>query len=151
MGYRSHVAYSIAFPERDALSRFIATVMAVGGEHKLAALKECHIDWDDCEVNFEECDTKWYDGYESVDAHHALMQWAVEMDIGAGYYFARIGEELTDIETIEGGNMDVCAYENIEVIRHIQTSFDPRRVGDALSATPPDIDPEDNPYNIDKA
>ena len=99
MGYRSDVAIGMAFPDKDALVRFVTSARFKGDEHINSELAEYGVTVYDSmallHVNF--ADVKWYDNYPDVDAHQRLL--ALATDMGAGTAFVRIGEELTgDIE-----------------------------------------------------
>jgi hypothetical protein len=103
MGYRSEVAYVIAFEDKTTLNEFISLVMLKGGA-EAEALKECAIEVSErgfsCyRINFYQDDTKWYDSYPEVQAHTWLYQYAVErFGDKCAYRFLRIGEEQADIE-----------------------------------------------------
>lgn len=108
MGYRSNVAYRIAFENKKYLNEFIALVMMKGGEEK-KALSECEIevpdnDTDECYVNYYANDVKWYPSYVDVQAHTWLYKFAEErFEEHAAYKFLRTGEETADVEEEEGG------------------------------------------------
>ena len=103
MGYRSEVAYVIAFTSKEVLTEFIALVMLKGGEYR-EALSECQIEIPDngtseCFVNFYTRDVKWYGSFPDVQAHTWLYKYAVErFPDDASYKFLRIGEDEGDIE-----------------------------------------------------
>ena len=63
-----------------------------------------YIDYIACEIKFHYQQLKWYDDYEDVKSHHAVIdhattwnndEWEERFDVA----FARIGEEEDDIET----------------------------------------------------
>ena len=120
MGYRSDVAYVINFEDKQKLNEFIAKVMVLGGL-VADALKECEIDVVDgafhCyRVNFYASDVKWYDDFPEVQAHHELMEMAIERDDDNGVIFNRLGEDDNDIEKEEGTS---CACGVLYVTRSI--------------------------------
>ena len=103
MGYRSEVAYVIAFEDKTTLNEFISLVMLKGGLYA-DALKECQIEVAEgvCScyrINFYADDVKWYDSYPDVEAHTWLYQYAVDrFEDKCAYRFLRVGEEQNDIE-----------------------------------------------------
>ena len=141
MGYRSNVAYRIAFENKDYLNQFIALVMVKGGEEK-KALSECEIELpdngtDECYVNYYADDVKWYESYTDVQAHTWLYKFAAErFEEHAAYKFLRTGEETDDVEEDEGGadlildnlNNDMRIVTNMDL--PFLWSYEP--VGDAL-------------------
>jgi hypothetical protein len=140
MGYRSEVAYVIGFTDKEVLSEFIALVMLKGGEFR-KALSECQIQIfdngrDKCFINFYDRDTKWYDSFESVQAHTWLYKYAVErFPENASYKFLRIGEEQGDIEydcedEVIDLQDDFYTYTSME----IPFDHDYEPIGDRLSA-----------------
>ena len=140
MGYRSDVAYVIGFPDSRRLNEFIAVVMAVGGEHKVNALKECDIDRENNRINFFQDSVKWYDSYEDVQGHEGLLEFAVEQNPDEnGWVFIRIGEETGDIEERQDGNIDNL-WDCLRVSRTIEADFDYtyEPIGDALGVEDPD-------------
>jgi len=139
MGYRSDVAYSIHFENKDTLNQFIALVMVKGGE-EVKALKECQIECNEIsevfKVNFTAYDVKWYESYPDVQSHTWLMEFAVErFPEHCGYEFVRIGEESNDIEEQQGGMMDNFNYR-IYVRRVLELDFSGDAIGDALAIIP---------------
>ena len=103
MGYRSEVAYVIAFEDKPTLNEFISLVMLKGGLYA-DALKECQIEVSEgafsCyRINFYADSVKWYDSYPDVEAHTWLYQYAVDrFEDKCAYRFLRVGEEQNDIE-----------------------------------------------------
>jgi hypothetical protein len=137
MGYRSEVAYSIHFKDKDILNQFIALVMVKGGE-EVKALKECEIecnvDSDVFKVNFIAQDVKWYETYTEVQAHTWLMKFAVErFPADCAYEFVRIGEDSSDIEEEQGG---VDFNYSIYVRRSLDVDFSGEPIGDDLALIP---------------
>mgnify|MGYP003345355746 CR=1 FL=1 len=106
MGYRSEVAYVIGFENAEAMSGFIATVMAVGSDEQRKALKECCLDWKNRTINYSAEDVKWYDSYPEVMAFAKFVDAYTTLADSEGgpswaYDFIRVGEDYTDIETYE--------------------------------------------------
>jgi hypothetical protein len=142
MGYRSNVAYRIAFENKTYLNEFIALVMVKGGEEK-KALSECQIELPDngrgeCYVNYYGEDLKWYESFADVQAHTWLYEYAVErFEEHAAYKFLRIGEDPKDIDEDEGG-ADLI-LEDLNDDMRINTTMDLpflwsyEPIGDALS------------------
>jgi hypothetical protein len=140
MGYRSEVAYVIAFEDKTTLNEFISLVMLKGGA-EAEALKECQIAVQDngrkeCFINFYADDVKWYDSYAEVEAHTWLYQYAVErFGNKCAYKFLRIGEEQGDIEDDHSDPSDKFDLHQDFYTRAImEIPFEPsyKPVGDAL-------------------
>ena len=137
MGYRSDVAYVIGFKDRQVMSEFIAVVMAVGTDHQRDALKECHLDWEHHSINFHESDVKWYDDFPEVQAHHELMEMALERDEKNGFSFTRLGEDMNDVQEETEGNYDGL-YECVDIVRTLNVNMDTTPIGEALSSDIPE-------------
>jgi len=128
MGYRSTVAYTIRFipkhsPDTDDIveerkaraSFFTFLAEAKDNEDTAGAIADSEyltIDEKELTLNFFADDVKWYESYDDVKCHEALMdlskEWADENDCIGGA-FARIGEEMEDVvEEVWGeeGNYD---------------------------------------------
>jgi hypothetical protein len=140
MGYRSEVAYVIAFEDKTTLNEFISLVMLKGGA-EAEALKECQIVVQDngrkeCFINFYADDVKWYDSYAEVEAHTWLYQYAVErFEDKCAYKFLRIGEEQGDIEDDHSDPSDKFdLYQDFYTRAIMEIPFEPsyKPVGDAL-------------------
>ena len=140
MGYRSEVAYVIAFEDKPTLNEFISLVMLKGGA-EAEALKECQIEVSEgafsCyRINFYAGDVKWYDSYPEVEAHTWLYQYAVErFEDNCAYRFLRIGEEQADIEDEHSDPSDKFdLYQDFYTRSTMEIPFDHRYepVGDAL-------------------
>ena len=105
MGYRSDVAYCMAFADeakRDAfheLVRLRKDVMSKELE-QFCAIDEA-MPWITASIK----DVKWYDSFEDVRAHEDMLELCVEC--GGSYKFVRIGEEYDDLDEREGGDGDV--------------------------------------------
>jgi hypothetical protein len=118
MGYRSDVAYTIRFSGEDdtKVKHSFYTFLAEAKANPETA--GCFLDDEDhfkvvesaFTINFHATEVKWYEGYEDVKMHEALLAMARSwVDDGVdciGYLFARIGEETNDTEEVWGGNWD---------------------------------------------
>lgn len=108
MGYRSQVAYVIAFDEQQDMGKFIQYVMSSGDEHMMTALKECDVDFDNCCINFYQSDVKWYESYPDVQGHIRLYELCIKEDTPfyqhASARFIRVGEQSDDIEELDFGD-----------------------------------------------
>ena len=128
MGYRSEVAYRIVFDDVEVMKLFLAEArvkpeteqvfkdLEAGGHDTIDIYEQ------DKEINFHVHGWKWYDEYDIVQAHLALLDLAreynerqIEVDGGVDeqgneiekhreandikYAFARIGEEMEDNDT----------------------------------------------------
>jgi hypothetical protein len=126
MGYRSTVAYTIRFipPQKDEPEKgltaqnckatfftFLAEAKANG--YTAGAIADSEylvIDEKELTLNFFADDVKWYESYDDVKCHEALLElskeWADDGDCSNPYIagaFARIGEEMTDaVEEVWG-------------------------------------------------
>ena len=118
MGYRSDVAYTIRFSGEDdtKVKHSFYTFLAEAKANPETA--GCFLDDEDhfqvvesaWTINFHAHDVKWYESYEDVQTHEALMKLALAWIDGGneciGYIFTRIGEETNDTEQNYGGNWD---------------------------------------------
>ena len=128
MGYRSQVAYVIAFDD-DAdtrvMGQFINYVMGSGDEHLIEALKECDVDFDAQRINFYASDVKWYDSYDEVKAHTKLYELVVNEETPfyphAHAKFIRVGEEQGDIQEEDFG--DDPPYDDFYTVTTIELPF----------------------------
>jgi hypothetical protein len=143
MGYRSTVAYTIRFtpipdnnvdsPTAEAVKECRASFSVFLAEAKVkhsgAFSKEFGVEVDEpnMALNFLAEDVKWYEDYEDVKVHEALMdlskEWSEESDVpfkGGNKYiggiFMRIGEEMDDITQEEWGEVD---WEWMQISRQI--------------------------------
>jgi hypothetical protein len=118
MGYRSDVAYTIRFSGEDdtKIRQSFYTFLAEAKANP--AIAGCFLDDEDhfkvieatYTINFHADDVKWYESYEDVQMHEALLamarSWIDDENECIGYIFARIGEEVNDTEQNYGGNWD---------------------------------------------
>jgi hypothetical protein len=121
MGYRSDVAYTIRFnsdhDEKNKQSFYTFLAEAKAKAATAACFNE--LGWAEFEIdearyriNFACDDVKWYESYEDVKCHEALIElaaeWANDEDNHSeiAYSFVRIGEETDDIEKKNGGDYD---------------------------------------------
>jgi hypothetical protein len=129
MGYRSQVAYVIAFDDdadTKVMGQFINYVMGSGDEHLIEALKECEVDFDLQRINFYASDVKWYDSYDEVKAHTKLYELCVNEETPfyphAHARFVRVGEESGDIQEEDFG--DDPPYDEFYTHTDIRLPFD---------------------------
>ena len=104
MGYRSDVAYVIRFNTTEQRDTFVQLVKHRNDDWTHAIL-ECETEYEEPFITFETSDVKWYDDYEDVRAHHALLDWAVELYPEAGYRIIQLGEDGQE-ECNQGGECD---------------------------------------------
>jgi hypothetical protein len=126
MGYRSQVAYIIAFEDDGAMGEFVTYVFGSGDEHMINALKECEVDFKDLRINYYESDVKWYDSYDDVKGHTSLYELVTVEDTPfydrCDYRFIRLGEEDGDIqEDASFGSYD--PDDGFYVVRSIEKPF----------------------------
>ena len=120
MGYRSDVAYVIAFKDVAERDTFVGLVMHKDDDPLLKqALAETKHDYkQEALITFQEQDTKWYPDYPEVRAHVRLMNWAEEV-CEAQYRLVRVGEEVGDVEVDE--TRDSSEFELWDYIDPVQT------------------------------
>ena len=104
MGYRSDVAYVIRFATEEQRDTFVELVKHRNDDWTQAIL-ECETEYVQPIITFETSDVKWYDDYEDVRAHHALLDWAVELYPEAGWRIIQLGEDGQE-ECNQGGECD---------------------------------------------
>ena len=119
MGYRSTVAYTIRFiaprvdePDKGLTEEhckatfytFLAEAKANGETAGAFLDEDIKIDEVNLAIYFYAGHTKWYESYEEVKCHEALLdlskEWADDGDCSNPYIggaFARIGEEMEDV------------------------------------------------------
>ena len=135
MGYRSDVAYTIRFnSDHDEKNKQSFYTFLAEAKSK-AATAPCFVgrEWLDLEIdearhriNFACDDVKWYESYEDVKCHEALIElaaeWANDEDNHSeiAYSFVRIGEETDDIEKKNGGDYD---WGWVQVSRSIERDW----------------------------
>jgi hypothetical protein len=143
MGYRSTVAYTIRFTPttsnnvdspteeelKDCRASFYVFLAEAKVKHSGAFAEEFGVEVDEpnMAINFMAEGVKWYEDYEDVKCHEALMslskEWAEETEVPfkggnkhIGGIFMRIGEELDDLTEEEWGEAD---WEWIQMSRQI--------------------------------
>ena len=128
MGYRSDVAYTIRFTGEDdtKVKHSFYTFLAEAKANSATA--GCFLDDEDdfkvvesaWSINFHATDVKWYESFEDVKCHEALLKmaesWVEDGNESIGYLFYSIGEQINDINESCGGNYD---YEWLGVSRQI--------------------------------
>jgi hypothetical protein len=119
MGYRSTVAYTIRFipPQEDEPEKglttenckatfytFLADAKAGAETGGAFTDEDIKVDEENLAIYFFAGHVKWYESYEDVKCHEALMdlskEWADDGDCSNPYIggaFARIGEEMEDM------------------------------------------------------
>lgn len=104
MGYRSDVAYVIRFETAEQRDTFVEVVKH-RNDDMTQALLECETEYEQPIITFETSDVKWYDSFDEVKAHHAMMDWAVELYPDAGWRIIQLGEDGQE-ECNQGGEGD---------------------------------------------
>lgn len=124
MGYRSEVAYKIAFNMKEDFWGFIAEAK-LDPETSLCFDEDSwgkeyfEVDEEKYEIRFLADSVKWYDEYPEVKCHQALWDKAEERDeegIEVDGAWCRIGEESDDVDERYFGN---DPYEMVRVSRQI--------------------------------
>jgi hypothetical protein len=104
MGYRSDVAYVIRFETAEQRDTFVELVKH-RNDDMTQALIECETEYEEPIITFETSDVKWYSDYKDVRAHHALMDWSIELYANAGWRCLQLGEDGVE-ECNQGGDCD---------------------------------------------
>ena len=125
MGYRSDVAYMIQFQNNEDYWGFIAEAKC--DPDTSACFTDEGFKQDDTKwcVMFGADQVKWYPDYDDVKCHRALWQKALDREESShgvcdGYY-ARIGEEVDDIEEKSFG--DDPPFDYININRELQINW----------------------------
>lgn len=138
MGYRSDVAYTIRFKEKEDFALFIAEAKA---QEYGQALEECLVDDKRLQINLLATDVKWYSSYEFVKYHSAIIDqarsWCEEADhvevsqtneltadlrrYKLGCIFVRVGEDTDDVEEDCHGDYD---WDWLRVTRSVVADWD---------------------------
>jgi hypothetical protein len=123
MGYRSEVAYVIRFEDTETKQKWVS--MAKLNTQFNQALKECQF-VDDMHKDYISAyflHVKWYDQYEDVQAHTAMLE-SISEDADEKVYarFVRIGEEQDDNEDLAYGEngYDIELY----ISRNVDTHYE---------------------------
>ena len=120
MGYRSDVAYVIRFETAEQRDTFVELV-----KHRndgwTEALIECETNYEEPIITFEEHDVKWYDSYDEVRAHNALMEWAVELYPNASFRIIALGED--GAEEVHQGGKDYNLWDYLYTSHSLNTEF----------------------------
>jgi hypothetical protein len=120
MGYRSDVAYVIRFNTAEQRDTFVELAKHRNDDLTQAIL-ECETKYESPIITFEVADVKWYADFSDVKAHHALLDWAVELYEGAGYRLIMLGEDGQE-ECNEDGNTDDL-WDYLYTSHSINTDF----------------------------
>lgn len=121
MGYRSQVAYVIRFETVDQRDTFVELVKHRNEKNWSQAIEECEVRYKQPLITFEADDVKWYESFEDVQAHHAILDWAVELYKDAGYRIVQVGEDGAE-QINEGGNSDDL-WDYIYTSHSVDTEF----------------------------
>ena len=122
MGYRSDVAYVIRFETVEQRDTFVELVKH-RNDDMTQALIDCETEYERPIITFETHDVKWYDSYDEVKAHHALMEWAVELYADAGWRIIQLGEDGQE-ECNQGGEGDDL-WDYLYTSHSLNTEFPP--------------------------
>ena len=121
MGYRSDVAYVIRFNTTDERDTFVQLVKHRNDEHWTAAIDACETRYEEPFITFRADDVKWYESFDDVQAHHALLDWAIELYPTAGYRIITLGEDGQE-DSNEGGECDDL-WDYIYASHSLNTEF----------------------------
>jgi hypothetical protein len=75
-------------------------------------------------ISFYAEGAKWYEEFEDVQMHHALLRFAdgIFDDDKFGARYVRMGEESADVAVDEYGANHLIAYDELYVSRHLQVA-----------------------------
>ena len=121
MGYRSHVAYVIRFDNTDQRDEFVQLVKHRNDDMS-EAINDCETRYEEPIITFEADDVKWYESFDDVRAHHAILDWAVELYKEAGYRIVQVGEDGAE-DINEGGDDAADLYDYIYTSHSVITEF----------------------------
>ena len=124
MGYRSEVAYVIKFDDIQTRDNFVTLMLAKNDEHITRAVEECEYGYEeDPIITFNAQDVKWYESYNDVQAHHAMMREAVDIygEKGGRFRFIAVGEDGAE-QFDEDDNVNDL-YEYITTVHELRTDF----------------------------
>lgn len=121
MGYRSNVAYVIRFENTDQRDTFVELVKHRRDDALTEAINDCETRYEAPIITYYAEDIKWYEGFEYVEAHKAIMEWAVELYKNAGYRIVQVGEDGKE-EVNEDGDTDDL-YDYIYSSHEVHTDF----------------------------
>jgi hypothetical protein len=121
MGYRSDVAYVIRFETAEQRDTFVELVKHRNDEHWTNAINECETNYEEPIITFETSDVKWYPDYDDVKAHHAMLDWSIELYAGAGWRIIELGEDGKE-ECNQGGEGDDL-WDYIHTSHSLNTEF----------------------------
>jgi hypothetical protein len=125
MGYRSEVAYVIKFNDIETRDNFVTLMLAKNDPHTTEAINECEYRYkDDPIITFNAEDVKWYESFEDVQAHHAMMREAVHIygeEKGGRFRFIAIGED--GAENFDEDDSVNDLYEYITTVHELRTDF----------------------------
>jgi len=134
MGYYSQVAYKIKFAEKDRFIGFLTEAKL--DPRTMLCFDESEADYfkvleDECEIRFFVNSCKWYEDYDEVKCHEALLDKANtyneladengESSHPCWYAFARVGETTEDIEERYSG--DDVEYDSVNVARNVYVDW----------------------------
>jgi hypothetical protein len=121
MGYRSQVAYVIRFDNTDQRDAFVELVKHRNDKHWTNAINSCETRYIEPIITLEVDDVKWYESFDDVRAHHAMLDWAVELYKGAGYRLVQVGEDGAEDIRQDGETEDLWDY--IYTSHSVNTEF----------------------------
>jgi len=124
MGYRSEVFLGISFESPERMDEVLSVYALDPRVQKNEALGYWNIDRDWARMWFHNDYAKWYPEYEDVQAVHHIEEVAEDFAKNRGFqyrsYFFRLGEEYTDMEERDGGNVFVSGLFAFEDVVHLE-------------------------------
>ena len=123
MGYRSQVAYVIRFDTTDQRDTFVELVKHRNDEHWTNAINECEVRYEEPIITFEAEDVKWYDSYDDVKAHHAMLDWAIELYKEASWRRVQVGEDGAEEIHESPNDNNYMLWDYIYTSHSVNTEF----------------------------
>lgn len=123
MGYRSNVAYIVAFPDLKSRDEYVALRTVEDDNDVRNALSETdHSRTDRPVITFYQEYVKWYTGFSDVQAHESIYLQAIEVCPGAKYRFVAIGEDGQET-FMEDGNVDMDLDEDLYAVHKLEINW----------------------------
>ena len=123
MGYRSDVAYVVRFGTTDQRDTFVELVKHRNEKYWTQAIEECEVQYAEPIITFETSDVKWYESYDDVQAHHAMLEWAVELYKEASYRLVQVGEDGQEQINESDDNNNYMLWDYIYTSHSVNTEF----------------------------
>jgi len=124
MGYRSEVFLGISFKTPEQMDEVLSVYALDPRVQANEALGYWNIDRDWARMWYHNDYAKWYSDYEDVQAIEHIEKVAEDFAKNRGFqyrsYFFRLGEEYTDMEEREGGDVFASGLFAFEDVIHLE-------------------------------